>query len=333
MISKGIIYLLTVDRSALNGEPKFYVGKTLHQRRRRREHFKFLREGRHGNSHLQRAWLKYGESAFSFSVLQECPRTELLAAEQAHLDRLRAQYGDERIFNICKTCVDRRLDVPHTEGVKAILSVKQQALWQDETYRAALMAKLKEVNGSPEARARQSRVQKEFQDRPEVKAENRRKAKERWADPIKRAAMLAAFADPILQAKKSISIKRALAVPECAAKRKAANDSGANERRSATLAITNANPEVRRKRSEASSLTQGSAEMRERQRAAQLIAQNRPETKARKSAAMKTALADPEDKARRALTNARPEVKLRRSIAASKHQLWLALETVITLCL
>jgi group I intron endonuclease len=330
---EGVIYLLTVDRSALDKEPKFYVGKTFYRRRRKQEHFKLLREGRHGNGHLQRAWWKYGEAAFSFSILQECSRTELLAAEQAHLDRLRAQYGDERILNICKTCVDKRIGVPHTEEVKAVLSAKQRELWQDEVYRAALMAKLKEVHGSPEARARQSRLQKEAQARPEVKAENRRRAKERWADPIKRAAMLAAFADPILRAKKSIAIKRVLATPECAAKRKAANDSGANDRRKATMAITNAKPEVRRRRSEAGSLAQGTAEMRERQRIAQLIAQNRPETKARKSASMRIALADPEDKARRALTNARPEVKLRRSIAASERQLRMALERVVALCL
>lgn len=76
---------------------KVYVGSSTDIRRRWNSHRGKLRRGTHENSYLQRAWKKYGESAFVFSVLEHT--TALALQETVWITRLRAdhrRYG----FNI-----------------------------------------------------------------------------------------------------------------------------------------------------------------------------------------------------------------------------------------
>lgn len=92
-----------VIRNLVNG--KVYVGSTCSTFQSRwADHRKSLRGKFHANRHLQRAWDKYGEAAFEFSVLEECPveKDRLLALEQYYIDLLKASnrlYG----YNICPT--------------------------------------------------------------------------------------------------------------------------------------------------------------------------------------------------------------------------------------
>lgn len=48
-----------------------YIGQTKDPNRRRREHFGNLKRNKHENPYLQSAWNKYGESNFSFEVIDE----------------------------------------------------------------------------------------------------------------------------------------------------------------------------------------------------------------------------------------------------------------------
>lgn len=50
---------------------KYYIGKTNDPVRRKRQHFNYLKAGLHHNSHLQRAYSKYGEDAFYFEVVED----------------------------------------------------------------------------------------------------------------------------------------------------------------------------------------------------------------------------------------------------------------------
>ena len=50
---------------------KIYVGRTCNYTRRKLEHFRYLRKGKHCNKHLQSAFNKYGEDKFEFSVIEE----------------------------------------------------------------------------------------------------------------------------------------------------------------------------------------------------------------------------------------------------------------------
>ena len=64
------------------GNGKIYIGQTIDLDRRRYDHLRNLRRGTHHNHYLQRAFNKYGENSFEFSVLQECSMEELDKAEK-----------------------------------------------------------------------------------------------------------------------------------------------------------------------------------------------------------------------------------------------------------
>src|ERR1700757_2872980 len=74
---------------------KQYIGSAISFSNRWRLHRHHLRKGRHHSRALQRAWNKYGEMAIVFEKIALCPITDLLAIEQAAIDRLKPAY------NIC----------------------------------------------------------------------------------------------------------------------------------------------------------------------------------------------------------------------------------------
>ena len=49
---------------------KIYVGQSIAIKQRWSQHKAELRKNKHGNCHLQKAWNKYGEEKFKFSVLE-----------------------------------------------------------------------------------------------------------------------------------------------------------------------------------------------------------------------------------------------------------------------
>ena len=71
-----------------------YVGQTVDLERRKQDHLRLLRKGKHHNGYLQRAFDKYGESAFEFSVLQECTVAELDSVETTWIRKLDAMNPD-----------------------------------------------------------------------------------------------------------------------------------------------------------------------------------------------------------------------------------------------
>jgi group I intron endonuclease len=80
---------------------KIYIGSAVNLWRRKREHFKTLRGNRHINSHLQRAWSKYGDESFCFEVIELILSPFLLEREQYWLDKTRS-YEKAKGFNISK---------------------------------------------------------------------------------------------------------------------------------------------------------------------------------------------------------------------------------------
>ncbi len=67
-----------------------YVGSSCNLEKRKIAHFCYLRAGNHHSEKLQRAYNKYGESAFVFKVLFTCPINELFDLEQKQIDSLGA---------------------------------------------------------------------------------------------------------------------------------------------------------------------------------------------------------------------------------------------------
>ena len=79
---------------------KFYIGSTMNKAQRWARHRKELRAGTHVNKHMQAAWAKYGEEAFTFEVLEEiADKTLLFAVEQRYLDK---HVGSDECFNWSK---------------------------------------------------------------------------------------------------------------------------------------------------------------------------------------------------------------------------------------
>lgn len=66
---------------------KVYIGSAVNISRRFKEHKKHLRGAYHINKKLQRAWAKYGEEAFEFSVIELCTKEQLIQFEQFYMDR------------------------------------------------------------------------------------------------------------------------------------------------------------------------------------------------------------------------------------------------------
>ena len=56
---------------------KVYVGQSVDITSRWKSHRSELKRGIHYNDHLQRAWNKYGENNFTFTVIEECKKDDL----------------------------------------------------------------------------------------------------------------------------------------------------------------------------------------------------------------------------------------------------------------
>lgn len=79
---------------------RFYIGCSVDLKKRTRKHILQLRDGRHDNPILQRAFRKYGEGAFVVEYLEVVPRQQVVEREQFYLDTL-CPFG-KRGFNVCR---------------------------------------------------------------------------------------------------------------------------------------------------------------------------------------------------------------------------------------
>jgi hypothetical protein len=81
---------------------KLYVGYTQNFKERFNNHIRTLNRNIHANEHLQKAWLKYGQSNFSFEILTTCSE-DILESEEHYwctiLDVHNPKYG----YNIKST--------------------------------------------------------------------------------------------------------------------------------------------------------------------------------------------------------------------------------------
>jgi group I intron endonuclease len=89
------IYKIT---NIINGN--FYIGSSSNIQKRRQKHFRYLRNGRHENKHLQNAFSKYGELAFVFEIIKYVEQSRLLEEEQLLLNE---HFGKPYFYNICGT--------------------------------------------------------------------------------------------------------------------------------------------------------------------------------------------------------------------------------------
>lgn len=101
------VYIIT---NTVNGNR--YIGSSVDLHRRWVTHLRELRKGTHGNVKLQRAWDKYGESNFEFSIILLCSKSDTLLNEQQLLDTIQPEY------NICISVTASMLGRTMTEEHK-----------------------------------------------------------------------------------------------------------------------------------------------------------------------------------------------------------------------
>lgn len=115
-----------------------YVGSAHDFEKRWKLHRLNLRAARHHSPHLQRAWLKYGEAAFEFVVLQRCPKERVIGVEQEWIDLLTAKY------NVSRTAGSRAGVKNRPEHNRAI-SERARARWADPEFKARMREKMAAV--------------------------------------------------------------------------------------------------------------------------------------------------------------------------------------------
>lgn len=74
-----------------------YIGSTRDLYERAEDHRRHLREGAHHSPILQNAFNKYGETSFSFEVLDEVEEASLLHEEQRLLDSRRPYFNASKV--------------------------------------------------------------------------------------------------------------------------------------------------------------------------------------------------------------------------------------------
>lgn len=99
---------------------KIYIGSSINLHRRWNEHRQLLRHNTHYNQRLQNAWNKYGETLFTFQVVELVDPSTLVAREQNWLDKLRS-FDRDIGFNIARDTVasmkGRKLSVEHRAAI------------------------------------------------------------------------------------------------------------------------------------------------------------------------------------------------------------------------
>jgi group I intron endonuclease len=128
---------------------RIYIGSTHNLRKRWQAHQRGLCAGTHYNTKLQRAWNKYGATAFLFTVLEWLPPLQLRDREQVLIDRLKP------FFNVSPIATRPPGHVgPHSEATKAKIRAKRTLQVITPEAVAKQRAKVTGAVRTPEQRAR-----------------------------------------------------------------------------------------------------------------------------------------------------------------------------------
>lgn len=164
-MSEPGIYIITNTESG-----KVYVGSSVDLRRRQAQHRSRLQRGKHDNSHLQRAWDKYGAGAFRFMVCEYVEgKGQLMAREQYWLDfhRLLTEVYNHGLVarhpmlgykhtdeTRAKMSAPRKPRPPHSEETRARMSANsarkgQPGTFLGHTHTPESIAKMVKARGKP----------------------------------------------------------------------------------------------------------------------------------------------------------------------------------------
>ncbi len=130
-----------------------YVGSSVDLERRFKQHRSLLKREGHCNVHLQRAWNKYDEASFEFSVIFYCAPEMCVAFEQRAIDAINPEY------NFCKVA-GSNLGTKHTDEARVKMSVANKGRVVSSEARANMGAAQKGRKHSEETLAKMSLSQR-----------------------------------------------------------------------------------------------------------------------------------------------------------------------------
>lgn len=157
-----------VIKNKANG--KCYVGSAASVSKRWNSHRYMLRKGIHHSPALQRAWVKYSQDGFEFTILEQLTETcQVIVREQHWIDELHASHP-QRGYNVAPAA-GTRAGVPQPESVK----VSSKALHLGVAKSAEHRRKISEATkGRPKSEAHRQKIREATQ--------------RQFADPAARAA-------------------------------------------------------------------------------------------------------------------------------------------------
>jgi len=156
-------------RNTING--KVYIGSTVRPFQKRwQQHRRHLAAGTHHSDHLQSAWLKYGQEAFAFEVVQDCDPLECVPLEQQFIDSTKSadrQFG----YNASPTA-GSPLGTKHSDEARARMSASATG----KPKSAAAIEKTAAAHrGRPKSPSQRAKISQSLTGRT-VTEERRRKA-------------------------------------------------------------------------------------------------------------------------------------------------------------
>ena len=215
------IYKIT---NTANG--KVYIGSSVDVRSRFNSHRSDLRQNKHGNQHLQKAWNLYGEECFFFEIIEECSPDLVRPIEQKHLDELFAKSHKDDFYNIYDKASGISSEKAKENNIKR---------WSDPEFKAKASESFRRVWSDPELIARHREACKDNMSKVadlsmwkerQIASHNTEdyiqksveRTRRQWQDPDVRAKMMTSLGSEESRAKKSAASKLAFSDPEFRAK-------------------------------------------------------------------------------------------------------------------
>jgi len=145
---------------------KRYIGSSANIEQRWRAHRHELRHKNHHSIHLQRAWDKYGESNFEFTIIKISSLDTLISLEQELID-LHKSSEIELGYNISPTA-ESCLGVKRSDEFKRQCTERNRKRYEDPIERAKTGAASKKA-WTPDIREKASNRMREKWANPEIK--------------------------------------------------------------------------------------------------------------------------------------------------------------------
>lgn len=203
-------------QNRVNG--KRYVGSaSVSLKKRIREHKDALRAGTSHNRYLQRAWNKYGEDQFDFSVLEYCVSTLCISREQYWIDFYEAT-NPNKGYNLCPNAgntLGLKQSEEHRRKTREAL-LKRGPVSEETRKKRSLSLKGHSVSEEVKAKLRASRLGKKLSEETKKKISEAGKGKTwKWSEESKKKQSELAKRRPPMteETKRKMSISKMGKIP------------------------------------------------------------------------------------------------------------------------